>query len=399
MPSATLASCPDTLERPCFAAGEPQATTARARHPLGLGGLAPLALALVLSLSSWAWASGAQAQSGTVIPRTNAIDLATPEPASSSTKKTAKKKPASSGGSTRGRRPTLPADPGSAPPVGQGFLKIIRLGPSGSLSLREGPGTEYSRITLLPGDTVGILPVDAFGRWTKITYCGFEGWVSASFTAPMLANESPVHACRTVGPLGLNADPAAQGSDGSLVGATPGLTAGLLPAFSNAELTRIATDEFDLPIRLTSSGRRMGQAPSQDPYLECIYEAEQDPSSEAICVQASLSSWQQAMGEALERHRQITNSSSNKDLERNQAAWRSYAQGTCNDFADENAPPVLKSHRETCQLMFTRNRALELEQLLVQIDDACRLCQRETAEPDQQADSGKAADSAATNTN
>lgn len=399
MPSATLASCPRTAS-PSRQGTGPQSWGRRARLISAFASLAVAGLVGALAPTS-----PVQAQSGTVIPRTNSVDLVAPAPSASSqsgSQSSASTRTANNSGSTRSSRPALPADPGTAPPLGQGFLKIIRLGPTGSLSLREGPGTEYNRISLLRGDTVGIRPIDAFGKWTKISYCGFEGWVAASFTAPMLTNESPLHACRSVGPLGLNSDPAAQGSNGSLVGGAtaPGLTAGLLPAFNNAELTKIATDEFDLPIRLASSGRRLGQAPSKDPYLDCIFVAEQDPAAETVCVQASLNSWQQAMAEALERHRQIASSSTNKDLERNQAAWRSYAQGTCNDFADEDAPPVLKSHPATCQLMFTRSRALELEQLLVQIDTDCRLCQREAAEPPQQSasDSGQGA-SAATSTN
>ncbi len=397
MPSATLASCPANsgrtinrqTNRPLVSAALGALTTFAARGVLAMG---------MLAMGTLATTSAVWAQSGTVIPRTNSVDQVAPAPEPTTQNK---KKASNSSGSTRSSRPALPADPGVAPPVGQGFLKLIRLGPSGSLSLREGPGTEYRRISLLPGDTVGILPIDAFGRWTKISYCGFEGWVAASFTAPMLNNESPVHRCRSVGPLGINSDPAAQGSDGSLVSApvAGGLTGGVLPRFTNGELTKIATDEFNLPIRLTSTGRRLGRAPSTDPYLDCIAEAEQDPASEAVCVQASLSAWQRAMAEALERHRQITTSRTNKDLERNQSAWRAYAQGTCDDFAQDDAPPVLKSHRETCQLMFTRDRALELEQLLVQIDQDCRLCQRQAAEPPQQAASDGDQNDGQTSTN
>lgn len=398
MPSATLASCPATL---CRTPSHSNGTLSLARK--AGSGMTALAAGVFVALTFGA--TVALAQNGTVIPRTNSINQAAPAPTSnsnsSSNTRTSNAGTSNAGGSTRSNRSALPADPGAAPPAGQGFLKIIRLGPSGSLSLREGPGTEYNRLTLLPGDTVGILPIDAFGRWTKITYCGYEGWVAASFTAPMLANESPVHRCRSVGPLGINSDPAAQGSDGSLVLApvAGGLNGGVLPRFTNGELTKIATDEFDLPIRLASSGRRLGRAPTSDPYLECIGEAEQDPVSEATCVQASLNAWQTAMAEALERHRQIATSRDNKDLERNQSAWRSYAQGTCNDFAQDDAPPILKSHPATCQLMFTRDRALELEQLLVQIDSDCRLCQREAAEPPQQAASDETQGAGSTSTN
>lgn len=273
---------------------------------------------------------------------------------------------------------SLKADPDAGPLSGQGFLKIIRLGPSGALSLRAGPGTEHERLTVLPGDAVGLRPLDAFGRWTRVQYCGFEGWVAASFTAPMQDSESPLHECSRVGVQGISADPAAVGNSTRLALAplASGLTAGLGQGFSEGELTQIARDDFDLPIRETATGRRLGQAPSKDAYLDCILEAEQERENEIVCVQAALRSWQVAMSEALERHRQLARSSL-RDLERNQSAWRSYAQGTCDDFALADAPPVLKSHRATCQLMFTRERTLELEQLLVQRDVDCRLCKRE----------------------
>lgn len=326
-------------------------------------GLLGLACLLILGMAQ---ASMAQ----TAFPRARTPDVIAPPPSSSQ--------------STR-RSSGLLADPDAGPLSGQGYLQVIRLGPAGALSLREGPGTEYGRLTVLPGDAVGLRPLDAFGRWARVQYCGFEGWVAASFTAPMDSQVSPLHECERVGPLGLNSDPAAVGSATRLAlaplnaGLTAGLSAGLGQGFSEGELKQIARDEFDLPIRETASGRPLGQAPSKDPYLDCIYEAEQDRDNEIVCVQAALRSWQVAMADALERHRQLARSTLS-DLERSQAAWRSYAQGTCDDFALADAPPVLKSHRATCQLMFTRSRTLELEQLLIQRDTDCRLCKRALVE-------------------
>lgn len=350
----------------------------QARSGLGLSGahqqvFSGIRLAFAAAVATIVAASSAPglAQNGTVFPRTGAVDLIAPPP--TTTTSTTKK-------STR-RSSNLAADPDAGPLSGQGYLRVIRLGPGGALSLREGPGTEYLRLTILPGDAVGLRPLDAFGRWTRVQYCGFEGWVAASFTAPMADGQSPLHECSKVGPLGLNTDPAAVGSNARLALAplAAGLTAGLGQGFSESELTKIARDDYDLPIRETSTGRRLGQAPSKDAYIDCIYEAEQDRENEIVCVQAALRSWQAAMSEALERHRQLPRSNV-RDLERSQSAWRSYAQGTCDDFALADAPPVLKSHRATCQLMFTRERTLELEQLLVQRDSDCRLCKRELVE-------------------
>lgn len=49
----------------------------------------------------------------------------------------------------------------------------------GSVNLRAGPGTNYTRITTIPaGARVNVLRC---GRWCEVVYAGRKGWASASY--------------------------------------------------------------------------------------------------------------------------------------------------------------------------------------------------------------------------
>lgn len=51
----------------------------------------------------------------------------------------------------------------------------------GSVNLRTGPGTNYTRITTIPaGARVNVLRC---GRWCEVVYGGRKGWASAAYIA------------------------------------------------------------------------------------------------------------------------------------------------------------------------------------------------------------------------
>ncbi|PJF25448.1 MAG: hypothetical protein CUN53_12740, partial [Phototrophicales bacterium] len=54
-----------------------------------------------------------------------------------------------------------------------------------NVNMRQGPGTSFSRVGLLPrGQTAAVIGRNATNTWWEIEFGGIRGWVSAQF-APL----------------------------------------------------------------------------------------------------------------------------------------------------------------------------------------------------------------------
>jgi uncharacterized protein YraI len=64
------------------------------------------------------------------------------------------------------------------------------------LNLRQGPGTEYARLTTIPGGSqVVVVDCDQPTNWCNVAWNGWEGWVSGaylSFAGPGYVSPPPV---------------------------------------------------------------------------------------------------------------------------------------------------------------------------------------------------------------
>lgn len=254
------------------------------------------------------------------------------------------------------------------------YLKIIRLDRGQLINLRSGPGTQYRAVSQLAGGDVGIQEVARSGRWVKISYCGFEGWMSGSFLGPLGRSESPSHDCKRVGPKGLDSDLAAVGSLG-LSGQTEVPD---LQKIANDE--EIVKDKFDLPIRKLADGRDLGALPAEDKFYKCVLSAGGNQDQEQACVNAATKRWDTNLKQTLALTKRLVSNRKFDQLRSTQKSWLNYTKRTCADFKDASAPVAVLGHEASCMLIKTRERTLELERLAVYFDSKCRLCERKTSE-------------------
>ncbi|MGH2585630.1 MAG: SH3 domain-containing protein [Dehalococcoidia bacterium] len=76
--------------------------------------------------------------------------------------------------------PSPSASPAAAQPSQSGSVAVVL--PSDGLNLREGPGTEFPSLALIPAGTeLPILGEQVNGNWLPVSYQGTRGFVSAEF--------------------------------------------------------------------------------------------------------------------------------------------------------------------------------------------------------------------------